>query len=306
MSNRTPEEGQGAVRQWLVRRSGRIEGPYSREVLAREVILGRLGLDDEVSSDGEFWRTLGRAPQLILDYLVGAGDDPVARQRLTAACRWEEMLERHAPRTEDAVPRERPFAPAAPRFRPETERQRDMNSGARRRHRFIAGVVAAGILAGLLTILYVYGPTNDEAQFEVAPVNCGAAPAPGVNWSDCQLEGAELGGANLIGARLRGANLGSANLTGSQLVNADLSYASLNVAKLGSADLRAASLVGATLRGADLSGANLGGTNLSYADLSGANLSGANLEGVQFDNAVWIDGGKCAAESIGQCMSGGR
>ena len=89
MSSRTPEEGQDAVRQWLVRRSGRIEGPYPREVLAREVILGRLDLDDEVSADGEFWRKMGGAPQLILEYLVGAGDDPVARQRLTAACRWE-------------------------------------------------------------------------------------------------------------------------------------------------------------------------------------------------------------------------
>lgn len=294
------------MRRWLVRRAGRIEGPYTRDVLAREVILGRLGLDDEVSSDGEFWRRMGNSPQLILEYLVDAADDPVSRQRLTAACRWEEMLERHVPRDEGTAPGERSAASAVPRLRTEVDRQRDVDASARRRHRFIAGLVATGILAGLLAILYVYGPTTDETQSEAAPADCTAAAAPEVNWSNCRLEGAVLDGANLIGARLRGANLGSAKLADSELVNADLSYATLSVADLRRADLRAASLVGATLRGTDFSEANLGGTDLSYADLSGANLSGANLDGARFDNAVWIDGGKCATGSLGQCLSDGR
>jgi len=47
----------------------------------------------------------------------------------------------------------------------------------------------------------------------------------------------------------------------------------------------------------DLSGANLNGADLGWADLNGANLSDAKLS-----YAVWTDGSKCKAGSIGQCV----
>ena len=57
----------------------------------------------------------------------------------------------------------------------------------------------------------------------------------------------------------------------------------------------------AILRESNLAGANLQGANLSHADLHGASVQGLNLEGARLDQAVWVDGRICGANSIGRC-----
>ena len=59
---------------------------------------------------------------------------------------------------------------------------------------------------------------------------------------------------------------------------------------------------GVGLRNADLSYADLSGSDLSFADFSGANLGSAVLNGARLDNAIWVDGGRCAAGSVGGCI----
>ena len=150
-------------------------------------------------------------------------------------------------------------------------------------------------------------------------------PAPPVNWSGCDLTGANLSAADLVHANLSGATLANANLTG-----ADLNYAELQKASLASADLSGASLVATILRAADLSGANLSaanlyevfsglitaspaptlptgwqltsgylagpGADLGNAALSGADLSSADLAGAFLDGADLISANLSAAD----------
>jgi len=114
---------------------------------------------------------------------------------------------------------------------------------------------------------------------------------PGCNLKIADLHGMDLSGANLNHADLSGAKLAGAKMIGVDLQNAslkmaDLSQAALGGAKLGNADLTAANLYKADLRSA----------NLLHADLSSANMREANLS-----NAIWTDGRKCMAGSIGEC-----
>jgi uncharacterized protein YjbI with pentapeptide repeats len=77
--------------------------------------------------------------------------------------------------------------------------------------------------------------------------NCSAPPAPGVDWHNCNLTGAELTYADLAGSNLSGANLSGAHLAGSNLSNANLSNANLSGAELDGANLDGANLTGAIL-----------------------------------------------------------
>ncbi len=110
---------------------------------------------------------------------------------------------------------------------------------------------------------------------------------PGVDLSDCTLDGADLRGVDLRGVRmhrvsltdaeLRQIDLRQADLTDADLSSADLSGATLSRAALPGASLSSAVLAGADLYRANLSGANLSGVHLIGADLRDADLSGADL-----------------------------
>ncbi|HEY3275545.1 MAG TPA: pentapeptide repeat-containing protein [Syntrophorhabdaceae bacterium] len=82
----------------------------------------------------------------------------------------------------------------------------------------------------------------------------------------------------------------------------DLSGASLTGASLAGSDLSGSDLSNSDLSGANLSGANLSGASLSQANLSAANLTGANLSGTRFTGAIWPDGSRCEAGSVGECV----
>ena len=89
-------------------------------------------------------------------------------------------------------------------------------------------------------------------------------------------------------------------------VGCDLRYANLIGANLTSADLTSANLsiaicVFTNLTGANLTSANLSDVLLNEANLSSANLTNANLTRTDFTRATWIDGRRCAYQSIGTC-----
>ncbi len=172
---------------------------------------------------------------------------------------------------------------------------------------FVVSQATSGVLAATVTC-----PTVNPGGGAVSP-----APAPGVDWSGCDLADASLGLANLTGADLSGANL-----THAALVLANLTSVNLNGANLSSADVRSATLTGAELTGATLTGitsgkvtgtpaalpanwlvvagylagpaanlssAQLMSANLANADLADATLVGANLNGADLANANLTD-----------------
>lgn len=299
------DKGQQSGQLWYLRRGDAVEGPFPSALVGRFVILGRIRMADELSRDLQTWTPLAQLPELIPEVARADPDDPVARQRLSAARRWEDERSYRDDRREAAG------TVATDRRRGGERRQRKSEQARhraavhdelaerisrRRRYRVMSGVIAIGVLVVLTSLVFLYKPADSRED-----VDCSRRPSPGVNWNNCLMEGRDIAQASLIGAHMKNMNLSRADLSGSQLVNADLSFTVMSVANLQGADLRAARLVGAGLRGADLTGADLTQANLSYADLRGAKLDGATLDEADLSNAVWIDGRICAAGSVGRC-----
>jgi len=173
------------------------------------------------------------------------------------------------------------------------ERQRDTRK-ALRSLAVLGLVVAAAIAAAWL----------HEGRSSAPVADCKVAPGPGVNLSGCALDGLAATGLDLTGAVLGNASLAGARLDRAVLHGVDLRYANLATAQLAYARAAGVQLKGANLRAADLAYADLSDADLSYADLTAAVLGGAVLGGARLDQAIWVDGRRCAPGSRGDCLPG--
>lgn len=170
------------------------------------------------------------------------------------------------------------------------------------------------------------------------------APAPGIDWSGCDLGRAQLTGANLTGANLTGAELAKANLTGANLTQVNLTGADLIQSTMTGANLTSATLTGdflalagvtsggivgtpaslpaqcilgngfligddANLAGADLSGLDLSGSFIPNVDLTGADLTGTDLSNASMASSVLTDatlsGASLTGATLERVISGG-
>jgi uncharacterized protein YjbI with pentapeptide repeats len=130
---------------------------------------------------------------------------------------------------------------------------------------------------------------RDFTEADLQKANLGGVGLEGAN-----LYKANLAGAFLMRADLRGANLREANLQGAMLRNADLENACLEIADLSKADFIGANLKNASLKEANLEGARMVGAHFLPAEeldqlyggddcrFTGADLSGANLKNADF------------------------
>ena len=134
------------------------------------------------------------------------------------------------------------------------------------------------ILAAHAQWLETGGKAGHRANF--SQVNLQGANLATANLSRANLAGADLRWVNSFGAELQGADLQGADLREAYLEEANLQEAIVKGANLGEAYL-----VGANLRGADLTQANLQQINLRMADLTEANLGRANLQNANLENA---------------------
>lgn len=144
------------------------------------------------------------------------------------------------------------------------------------RRRWLPAFTTVSIAAGLVTTLASMTPASASTCPMVSSTGVVTpAPSPGVDWSGCPLDnanlsGADLGGANLSHAHLSGAKLGLSNLTNANLTSADLSNADLGGSNLSGADLTDANLNTFSVYNLTLTGANLSGTKFAFnGDLSG-------------------------------------
>jgi hypothetical protein len=101
--------------------------------------------------------------------------------------------------------------------------------------------------------------------------------------------------------------LGEINLSGSILRNIHLENARFPYSNLSECDLSHSNLQGALLKKANLQRANLRYTSFNNANLQGANLYKATIDNTTFENAnlenaIWINGLRCQAGSIGKCI----
>lgn len=295
-------EQESSSRLWYVRRHPVVRGPYPAGQISREILLGRIRDDDELSHDQQHWTPLSKLPQMIPEVMRHA-DTPEGQQRLMLARLRED--ERMHDRRGNLAHHESGERRAGDRRNVESlevvnrrdTRVRWAEEAPREDRNYL--VPAAVILIVILTLVMTF------VFYRPAPSgpsrNCDAAPAPAVNWNGCPLLGRRLDGVNLRDADLGNAQLLSANLDSANLARADLRYADLSGARLTRASLRGANAVGAVLRGAELIQADLRDADLEFADLQGATLSGTQLAGARLGKAIWIDGRICAVGSIGAC-----
>lgn len=69
---------------WYVRKDGQTRGPSPAEQIAREILLGRIRENDDLSTDCEHWRPLRSLPQLVPE-VMRLVETEEGRQRLLLA-----------------------------------------------------------------------------------------------------------------------------------------------------------------------------------------------------------------------------
>jgi hypothetical protein len=285
-------------RYWYVRHNDCISGPYSGGLIKRQVLLGKIGKDDELSHDQQGWKRLTQLPDLVPPVMNADPDDPVAMQRLIAARRWAD---------------DREYAHPGVQLTGENSTIRTTNGDEQATHHNIIvnklenkkrerryNNFYAVLLLVMLMVAFGYFFSNTSPVKDV-PIDCFTPPAPGVEWSNCFMQGVSLAGVNLEGAKMMNANFIGVDFNHSNMSRSELSYSSMIMVNAISADFESATLIGVNFRGADLSQANLRNADLSYANLLSTNITGADFTGAKLDNTRWVDGKICAAGSIARC-----
>ena len=295
------ESSEAEKRYWYVRRHGRISGPYSTGLIKRQVLLGRIGDDDELSHDQHGWKHLTQLKELVPSVMQADPDDPVAMQRLQAARRWADDREFTHPAfnlSGEIVERRGDGSAVFPHHADHGQVISEKLHNKKREkwnNNFFALLLVLLVATVVGYYFSIARPVSDK------PVDCFAAAAPGVNWNNCFMQGASLSAQDLHGSTMMNANFTGADLSRADLSRSDLSYTSLLMANAAAARLHAAKMVGVNLRGANLSNADLSNADLSYANLSSAEISGADFSGALLGNARWVDGRICAAGSVTEC-----
>jgi hypothetical protein len=280
---------------WYVRRGDEVRGPFPAGLVSRYVLLGRIRLSDEVSHDREEWFAVSQVRELVPDVMLEAAahaDDEEAQRRLDAARRWAD--ERRSP-DGSTVTGDRRGATDELRGYREMIAEREAGEAPAPR-KTVQYLIVAAVVALIVAIPFLLpsGPDTGEPQ-------CNAPAAPGVNWSNCGLEGSQLADVDLSRAALRNVQLARSVLRAANLSGADIAYGDLSYSIMRGANLQGANLLGTDLRGVDLSRADLKNANLSYADLTDAHLDGADLTGARLGHAVWGEDLYCMPDSVGHC-----
>lgn len=282
---------------WYVRRAGPAKGPFPSSLIEKNIALGRILPEDELSPDGKEWQAASSYPDF--EVIQRSGQQPAVRRRLD-----ERQSDRRAeqPAHDGVSEAERRAndrrAPEDPELVARRQRAnrvwqslRDAPGNMRR-----TPLVLAGCLLGVILVAaIVFAPPPRQGT------DCAAPAAPGVNWEFCNHAADDLRGAALAGAVLRNSRLAGADLTGADLRGADLAYADLSGAVLRDARLDDARLTGATLRGASLVDARLDRARLEFADLAAATVTGAVFDGARFDQAIMPGGALCRPELPATC-----
>lgn len=280
--------------QWYIRRQGEITGPFNGSVIINHLIVGRLNMDDEVSADSKVWLTLAELPDLHPD----KAPEEKAKRRLDERTGLDRRKQQE-PLSEHLKMRRgerRSNEPDGEQERRDFRRQLMTHYRERSERMFWPLLITFGFLIAI-TVMAILFPTTIPMPLP----NCSSPAGPGVNWNNCLKSQSDLANLDMRAAHLRNSQLSDARLMNSVLAEADIAYANLRHADLSYSDLRSAILFGTNLSETDLSNADLTGADLAYADLTNAKLGGTQFDGARLDNAIWVDGQTCAANSIGEC-----
>ena len=287
-------------RLWYVRRNGEVKGPFMSAQITRNILLGRIRPNDELSTDEKNWQTVAVHRELYPDVMQ---ESPIDNEKLENAKVQEDerVLEQRKQKQNMAQERRR------------TRDRRGVESDVMLMHRQHRNDLAdtykhrikrpqlpiLSILLIMIVIIvsgYVLTPENKNLQS-----GCALPPAKGVNWSNCNFVDLNIENQSMESSILTDATLNQAKLLGANFSGSDMAYAEITKSDLSYANLEKVRLIGADLKHSDLRYANLKDADLSYADLSNALLAGANISNTKFDNTIWTNGQICKKGSVGSC-----
>ena len=292
----------GKQRLWYTRRDDTIKGPFPSGTIRRFVVLGRVLLTDEVSSDQQQWQLVKDVPEVVSPAIRKAIVEGDTAYLLAARLCEDERAGRERRTVQGDIGFAQQRKDERRRLEPDLLQKHrtaktDLRELKRQRKFPIMGMIAVTfpVLAAI-----GFGLLRDVPPTEPDP-DCAARASPGINWRNCLLDRLHAESGDLRGATLNNARLREARLSGTNLSHGDLQYADFSGADLSYTDLSGALMKGTELRGSDLSNADLTNTDLSFANLTGANLGGADITTTRFDNAIWTDGVRCEVGSVGGC-----
>ncbi len=289
-------------RHWFVRRNGKIKGPFLSAQITRNILLGRLHAEDELSLDEQNWQQVTRHKELYPDVLQETPDNKdkveLAKiqvdERVSDQRRQKENMAQERRRTRERRGVESDVMLV------HREHRKEMNDAYKNSIKRPKLPTLSILL--LITVIIVFGFILKPQKKDVLS-DCSLPANKGVNWSSCYFLKLDAENQNLGSAILTDAILNESNLLGANFTDSDMAYAEIMASDLSYANLERVRLIGANLKHTDLRYANLKDADLSYADLSGALLAGANLENTRFDNTIWVDGQLCRKGSIGLCKT---
>lgn len=285
---------------WYVRHAGGITGPFPSGHIQRQVLLGRFRPDDEISHDRRNWVPLSSHPELVPEILKADPSDPLVRDRLAAARRWADDGGVNTSLLSAQTSYDADHPAGLSEDGSAVAHQALEKKLVQTRHdRWRNNIISLLLLSAIGMAVYFYFARTEPVS--EAPVDCTLTPGPGVNLSNCFLQGVSYAGKDISGARLINANLTGADLRGTRLNDSDLSYSIVSLATAQGASLQGARLVGADFNAADLRNADLSDADLSYANLYGANIDGTVMVGTRLDQTRWVDGRICHKGSVGEC-----
>ena len=280
--------------KWQVRRSGQIRGPYPYSVLEKLAKIGRLKENDDLSHDGENWKSAGDFEGLFehsdADLLLKDDERSGLDRRDNDSASEDEKQkrqgkERRKPESEEEIARRR-------------GRTKLLETIKENREEDHFPFKAIFISLFLILLLGFVLKSSDRS----ALTDCGTPAAPGVNWDNCSFDRLILKGKDLSRASIRNAVLSRVNLQNGILVESNFSYTDLSGGNFKNANFDKAILKGVNLQSANLSSASLKQVDLSHADLRGAKLDNVDLSQAILDKAIWLDGSYCAKGSVGNCL----
>ncbi|MFV1982359.1 MAG: pentapeptide repeat-containing protein [Thiohalomonadales bacterium] len=280
------------TKNWFIRRkSGPIKGPFPSGQIEQYLLLGRFIISDEVSLDKIEWKKISLIPQLIPEILIASKNDELAQQKLASKKRWAD--ERRGLATQKPEEERRNIETK------DSNRHDSKDNVIKKQKIVIAYLQIASVILLVSVVAYLSFLYMPETVVSVA--NCSATPAPGVNWTHCQKVGLQLSNVDMSNSLISSASLTGANLLNVNFSNADFSYTELSISRLKNVDYSHAIMVGAILRNSDLINVNFSNSDLRYLNLTGSILKNTNFSEANLSNAIWIDGRKCANNSIGIC-----
>ncbi len=280
------------INNWFIRRkNGPAKGPFPSGQIEQYLLLGRFIISDEVSLDKVEWKKISSIPHLIPEILISAKYDETAQQKLASKKRWAD--ERRGLNT----------------VQPDEER-RNAKSKEPNRYDILGNATEKSKLSNsywqILLVIVIVG-TIAFFSFQFMPdnvvsvANCGANPQPKTNWTHCQKVGVRLNKVDMTSALLNSAVLTGAVISNVNFSNANFSYTEMSLSKLNNVNYSNATLIGTIIQNSDLSNVSFVNGDLQYINLTGSRLHNINFSGANLSNAIWVDGRKCAKNSIGKC-----